>query len=518
MPPKAAARNDRTHANEVGPAESPIISAASTDFVWLTPVDSYRRAATISVLPDNILLEIFCLYRDYDQPYREDTHPVWGWYLLVHICRRWRQVVFASPLRLDLRIFSTSRNLVGKNLCIWPALPIIVDFDFHSNRRHGNNASSEDNIIAALEHADRVCEVGLCATCSELEKFTAVMQAPFPMLKSLHIWSGNAQVLPTEFLGGSAPCLQRIHLDGIPFPALPTLLLSTTDLRTLYLGNIPATGYISPEAMVVGLAALPRLESFVIGFQLATSRPDRMHPPPVTRTVLPALTTFEFQGASDYLEGLIARIDAPQLKRIYIRYLNQLVDLRIAQLPLFINRSVGPKLTQFRNAQVAFSSDQVTFYTYCHKNNASPDELDVVTAVLCEGIDWQVSHLTQVLSQFSATLPNMVHLKLNARLEEDSQLEDTDNVEWLHLLHQVPTVQTLHVSNSLAGKVALALEGIAWETAAETPPESLDLIYLADQPASSIENFVAARRLSGRPVTVIDTIGEFDERVGDVSE
>ena len=135
--------------------------------MWLTPVDSYRRTATISVLPDNILLEIFCLYRDYDRPYREDTHPVWGWYLLVHICRRWRQVVFASPLRLDLRIFSTSRNLVGKNLAIWPALPIIVDFDFHSNRRHGNNASSEDNIIAALEHADRVCEVGLCATRSE---------------------------------------------------------------------------------------------------------------------------------------------------------------------------------------------------------------------------------------------------------------------------------------------------------------------------------------------------------------
>ena len=73
-------------------------------------------------------------------------------------------------------------------------------------------------------------------------------------------------------------------------------------------------------------------------------------------------------------------------------------------------------------------------------------------------------------------------------------------------------MQTLHVAYELVGHVSLALEGIAWETVAEVLP-SLNLIYLAGPSASSIETFVASRQLSGRPVTVIETEGEFDERI-----
>ena len=73
-------------------------------------------------------------------------------------------------------------------------------------------------------------------------------------------------------------------------------------------------------------------------------------------------------------------------------------------------------------------------------------------------------------------------------------------------------MQTLHVSHELAGHVTLALENITQETVTETPP-SLDSIYLAGQPASSIEKFIAARQLSGRAVTVVDSEGEFDKRV-----
>jgi hypothetical protein len=41
----------------------------------------------------------------------------------------------------------------------------------------------------------------------------------------------------------------------------------------------------------------------------------------------------------------------------------------------------------------------------------------------------------------------------------------------------------------------------------------LDLIYLVDQPVTSVEKFLAARQLSGHPVTIVDTEAEFDERV-----
>jgi hypothetical protein len=367
--------------------------------------------------------------------------------------------------------------------------------------------NDEDNVIAALEHSDRVCELKvLSAMGSQLGKITTVMQEPFPGLRHLEIITQdrNPPVLPAKFLGGSAPRLHYMFLSGIPFPALPTLLLSTHDLTVLILRNIPPTGYISPEAMVVGLAALPRLESLRIEFQLATLR---RRPPPVTRTVLPTLISFHFRGASEYLEDLVSRIDAPQLGYITIRYLNQLVDFRVAQLSRFIDRSVGPKLTAFRDAYITFYNGWVSF---CMHRHADRRWQPVGTDILCEGIDWQVSHMAQVLSQFSATL-SVHHLDLNA-FPKGLQLKDTDDVEWQLLLRQFSDARTLCLSQELAGHVALALEDIAGETVAEVLP-FLDLIYLEGQPASSVEKFVAARQLSDRPVAVIDTETEFKKGV-----
>ena len=180
-----------------------MVTAASTNFVWLAVGHSYREATTISVLPDNILLEIFCFYKEND----DTPYFPWDWNLLVHVCRRWRQIVFSSPLRLNLRIFCTSRSPAGKYLGIWPVLPISIDFDYYTDRNHGNNTSSEDNIISVLKHVDRICDVRLNATHSELEKITTVMQEPFPALTTLQIRlnskskDGNVSVLPAEFLG-----------------------------------------------------------------------------------------------------------------------------------------------------------------------------------------------------------------------------------------------------------------------------------------------------------------------------
>ena len=122
----------------------------------------------------------------------------------------------------------------------------------------------------------------------------------------------DTPVLTAEFLGGSAPHLQDITLYRIPFPALPTLLLSTSDLVTLNLFQIPKSGYISPERMVACLAVLPRLQMFTIEFrQFASLRPDQIRPSPATRHNLPALTDFKFSGEFKYLEDLVAQIDSP---------------------------------------------------------------------------------------------------------------------------------------------------------------------------------------------------------------
>ena len=462
------------------------------------------------MLPDNVLLEIFCFYREEEEG-NAIIYLAWKWHLLVHPCRRWRQVVFGSPLHLDLQILCTPRTPAGKDLGIWPSLPIVIDIRHNGGPYDGNfPSSSEDNIVAALELIDRVCKIYIRTLGPDMEKIFTAMQGTFPLLTELLIWSasGNGPVLPAEFL---APHLQTISLRNIIFPALPTLLLSTGDLVSLWLEDIPRSGYISPEAMVVGLAALPRLKDFTIRFQWDTPRPDRIPPPPLTRILLPALTLFEFKGASEYLEVLVSRIDAPQLNEFSIDYLNQLADVSANQLRTFVDRSVGPRLTQFRNAVLQFHDDLVVWKPNSRANGQLGSSAWI--AIRCRGIDWQVSHIAQVLSDLSASLPNAVHLNLDDYLMVyDPKLAGTDDIEWLHLLHQFSTVQTLHLSQVLAGHVALALEGIPSETVAEVMP-SLDSIYLEGQPASSIEKFIAARQRSGRPVTVIDTNEEFDERV-----
>jgi hypothetical protein len=466
------------------------------------------RHTTINVLPDDVLLEIFDFCRSDSYTY----HDMWNWRLLVHICPRWRRLVFASSHRLNLQIRCTYGTPVRKNLDIWPALPIIVDY-CDSYPTGGITPHDEDNIVVAFNsaHLDRVRSVKLDVTGLQLGRIATAMQEPFPVLIHLDISSnhGGAPVFPLKFLGRTAPCLQEVSLSGVPYPALPTLLLSTSDLVTLNLRNIPPTGYLSPEAMVVGLAAIPRLKSFIIEYQSATHRPDLIHRPPVTRTIIPALTSFQFQGASEYLEDFVARIDAPQLNQILIFYLNQLVDFQAAQLSKFIDRSLRPELTLFRHAHVTFFDDKVCFVM---SQDPSWDWCSATTVVPCAGIDWQVSHITQVLSEISATLSSVVHLKLDMQLEEVRQLEGTDDVQWLPLLRQFPTMRTLHVSWDLVGHVARALEDITTEMVTEMLP-SLELIYIGGQPVSSIKKFIAVRRLSGRPVTVIGTRMVFDERL-----
>jgi hypothetical protein len=460
--------------------------------------ESSRDATTINTLPDVVLLEIFDFCRkNHDYLLR----AVWKWPLLVRVCQRWRQVVFASPRRLNLRILCTHGTPV-RDLSIWPAFPIVLDYYYYS--KSGLMSNDEDDVVAVLDHLDRICDVRLSVTGSQLEKIAVAMQKPFTVLSRLHIFSrdGDGLVLPAEFLGGSAPHLQDITLSSIPYPSLPALLLSATDLVTLSLRNIPPTGYISPEALAACLAVSPRLKTFHIEFQSAT-RPDSIPQPPETRAVLPALTEFEFQGASEYLEDLVARIDGPRLSRIHTVYLNQVIDFHVAQLSDFIDRALGPRLTLFKHAEVTFVRDFVSFDLYPQTYHPSSDWGLVRIAISCKGIDWQVSHMAQVLSQFSAILSNIVLLQLKAEVEKDRELEGTDDVEWLHLLHQFSTVQTLRVSRELARHVSLALEELTADMVTEVLP-FLDSIYLAGQPASSIKKFVAARMLSGRPITVFN--------------
>ena len=166
-----------------------------------------------------------------------------------------------------------------------------------------------------------------------------------------------------------------------------------------------------------------------------------------------------------------------------------------------IDRSEDPELTLLTHAVVTFSNRLVTLEIY-QGPLRHPNQVPVRTSVVCQGIDWQVSHIAQIISHASAILSRVVHLKLEeSGADEDRQLESMDKREWLHLLRQFSAVETLHIARKLARHVALALEDVAEEMVPELLP-ALSSIRLEGLLASSVDKFVAVRRLSGRPVTV----------------
>ncbi|KAI0300369.1 hypothetical protein BC826DRAFT_674582 [Russula brevipes] len=76
---------------------------------------------TIDMLPDDALLEIFSFYRE-ETMYNVDF--TWMWEILVHVCSRWRNIIFASPRRLDLRLLCSNRTPVKTSLDMWPPCPL----------------------------------------------------------------------------------------------------------------------------------------------------------------------------------------------------------------------------------------------------------------------------------------------------------------------------------------------------------------------------------------------------------
>jgi hypothetical protein len=262
---------------------------------------------TINILPDDVLLHIFLIDRQqYFGPALlldvdlEDGDRVmrlrWTWNRLIHVCRRWRSVVFASPNYLDLTLVCgpmTPTELTG----IWPPLPIIIMNSFKLDWSI-NRMPDDYDFDAAMAHPNRVREIRLIdlkrSVVQQLVSATRI-QEQFPTLTHLILQyddSHPSSALPDGFLGGSAPLLQYLGLDSIPFPALPKFLLSATHLVSLVLHDIPHSGYFSPEVIVTALVGMTNLGFLSIKFKSSLSRPhrERRRPPPPTRAILPALT------------------------------------------------------------------------------------------------------------------------------------------------------------------------------------------------------------------------------------
>ncbi|KAI0291091.1 hypothetical protein BC826DRAFT_1106068 [Russula brevipes] len=454
----------------------------------------------IDKLPDDVLLDIFDFYLENDNSACEprDTDE---WHTLVHVCQRWRKVVFASPRRLNLSLLCGAKTPVRAMLDIWPALPMEIESHWRGN---SGWEVGLDNIIAALEHRDRVRSITLLNFPSFLrKKLEAAMQVPFPELTCLRIWwNGYVLVRLDSIFGGSAsaPRLRILQLKGIQLQAATVLnlLLSASDLVDLDLWNTNTpyfdSEYISPESMVACLSSLNRLETLHLGFNSPQYRPC---PPSQTRIVLPALSYLAFEGENKYSEDLVARIDTPRLSRFtMLFYMGSVSD--ISQLKQFIGRAKG--LKPFKAAKVVFGRLSIQL------------ELDQphgsVLRIGCIGINRQVPSMALVCSQLSPFVSLIERLDLILIYPHfDLQTEDTaESTQFLDLVRPFTAIQSLYVPERLVPLVVPALQGWIGERATEVLPNLRDLFLggttISGTIRRAIQPLLAARQLSSQPIAI----------------
>jgi hypothetical protein len=447
---------------------------------------------TIGELSGEVLLIIFlhCL----------DASPQF-WHALVHVCHSWRQIVFASPRTLQLRLHCKRGTPVLKTLGCWPALPIILQYG-GSPTLDPPAPEDENNVVAALQQSDRVNSISLTMTKSLLEKFSSIEQ-PFSDLEHLVLLSQDpiGLALPSAFKWGSR--LRRFHSTRISLPALPQLLSPSLALVDLQLHEVPSVGYFSPEEFASALSGMTQLQSLSLHFLSPTSRPSHvgLSPSLRERVVLPTLTHFKFRGASEYLNSLVTRIDTSGLVHVEVSFFNQLI-FHLSQLGQFIDQIDVQK--SHRRADIVFSGRAVSI---TFSQPGAPARLTL--QISCEPLDWQLSSLAQMCDHLFPFLSSIQDLRIDTT-ERSSGEDDVDGDQWLELMRAFDGTEDFQVTGELAADILHALRPVDGEHTTVLPALRNLRVPALSSPMiqgllwETVESFTTSRRLSGHSVQVQD--------------
>ncbi|KAH8999708.1 hypothetical protein EDB83DRAFT_892963 [Lactarius deliciosus] len=446
------------------------------------------QQVTIEMLSDDILLGIF--------RHRLDLTPKF-WPTLACVCRRWRKTVFGSPLGLNLRLYCTYGTPVLKTLDFWPPLPLVLNYG-GSPILHPPALEDNDNIITALRQSDRVSSISLTVTHSLLESLSTISKA-FSELEELALVSGDNVPLTLSSTFRWGPRLRTLHSTRIAFPSLPQLLSPSHDLVDIQLHEIPSAGYFSPQAFANSLSGMTHLRTLSLHFLSLPPRRSylRLLPPSGERVVLPALTFLKYRGTSKYLDNLVARINAPGLGDIDITFFSQ-PTMDASQLGQFIEWT-GIQ-TPFSQAEVQISGYAI-FLSFTSSGNSTPLRLQIP----CKHLDWQLSCMAQVCSQFSSFLLRVNDLRIS-KIQPSSELDEADGEQWLELIRTFGGATDFPVASELTTAILCALGLVEGGHAPVLP--SLRHLHIEnpmamDDPSwDGLLLFITLRSRSGHPLQV----------------
>ncbi|KAH9046560.1 hypothetical protein EDB84DRAFT_657659 [Lactarius hengduanensis] len=398
--------------------------------MWLSCAP--RAAGSCFCLPAEVLLNVFRYYLDVSPRL---------WPGLVHICRKWRQIVFASQQALRLRLFCTPGTPVLKTLDLWPALPIVVQYG--GSLAHDPPApEDEDNIMVALKQSARVSSIHLAVTRSLREAFNAI-EAPFSELEDLVLLSqdGGRLALPNTFRWGRH--LHSLHLTRITFPALPQLLCSSRNLVDLQLHGVFKALRLSPGALGDALSGMTQLRALSLHFLpianfVGATSPSR------GRVVLPAITRLDFRGMSEYLEDLVVRMYAPRLGDTFF---DELI-FDVPNLRKFINRIKMQK--SHSRAEVLFSGHTISI-SFTQPGAPTRSELRISH----EPLNRKLPSMTEICNRLATFLSGVEDLRVHALTTGQDNM---DSEKWAKLIHPFRGTKWFHIAGDLS-VLSLELSG-----------------------------------------------------------
>jgi hypothetical protein len=335
----------------------------------------------------------------------------------------------------------------------------------------------------------------------------AALEKPFPALTDLDLsqWPFSymsTYLDPFKFLMGSGH-LRSLSLGGIAIPQFPALLASSMNLNNLHFHDAHY-GYLTPDAMATALSALTSLETLSLRFASRQSHVDlgnRENQHLLSRSVIPSLLCFDFEGVGEYLEALVARIDTPVLGRLGITIPHQ-ATFNTTQLLWLLSRI--PKMQELDKARVKL--DNLDVWIDFSSNDLSALRLGISSYE-------PERHFPCLARSFGLPfnpLPTLESLNIVAYPTlEQSRWDRVENAQWLELLRPFVAVKNLYLSKEVALHIAPALQELVGKSATEVFP-ALQNVFLEEllptrPDYSALMHFATARQLSGHPIHISDS-------------
>jgi hypothetical protein len=398
---------------------------------------SPTRTVTIDNVPDEVLLEIFDLYRQtLGDPLNSER--VWnnknGWFKLAHVCHNWRAVVLASPFRLRLRLYfagDTPTRAAALNRLAH--LPIIVDYN-----NVVLNASAQKRLISALRYPDRVCRMAITNTVG----ITEALDSPFPALEGLEL-NCVEHTLPTSFKT-SIKSLRHLRLAGPSLTSFFPLFSVTKALVDLTLRIGADSRMAKGASLLTHLQHIPHLRNLQVStgttYLFPPSSPIEIQT--TTSVSLAELTSFRFSGEFAEMEWFVAGLVTPSLRELHISVFN-IFDSDIPHIP-HLSEFICVAGIVFFAARLTFSGVclSTSLFAHPHSSDDPPSKIVTINTQFGAQPDSALSAMLATIEEvfLSLSTPMTYFESLLVNLESWCKVfEDFRNVKVLRLQHGLTT-------------------------------------------------------------------------------